>query len=324
MINTGDRHNEDSLVQLAGAKELEKEKCAAKFQGQRYQARPACRCNVMGAGIRCGIVMAENWKSYFCNVNGSLASIFVNLGLRDEVPIVSKPWLLWVWLYLKEPRTDGLSANNEAPVLYKIEDTICESASRACQAIHCGRITTEGRREFYFYGEEKEGFRESIEATMTDYKGYRFEIGDEWDPKWNQYLDPLYPSPEDYQRIANMDVLDALSKNGDVHSVPREIRHWIYFPNKLSRERFKHEVGAVGYRIVSESTCEGERPFGLSIARSQSVEPHSIDAAAIELLHMADGFDGEYDGWETQVITQLSHLRKGLAARSSRVLTERR
>ncbi len=34
--------------------------------------------------------MTDNWKSYICRVNESLASIFVNLGLRDEVPCVVK------------------------------------------------------------------------------------------------------------------------------------------------------------------------------------------------------------------------------------------
>jgi hypothetical protein len=30
--------------------------------------------------------MNDNWKPYLCKVNGKLASIFVNLGLRDAVP----------------------------------------------------------------------------------------------------------------------------------------------------------------------------------------------------------------------------------------------
>ena len=53
--------------------------------------------------------MTENWKPYLCNVNGKIASIFVNLGLRESVPIGSKPWLLWTWVHFQSPRTDSLS-----------------------------------------------------------------------------------------------------------------------------------------------------------------------------------------------------------------------
>jgi hypothetical protein len=39
--------------------------------------------------------MADNWKAYLCTVNFKLASIRVNLGLRDDESL-SKKWLLWV------------------------------------------------------------------------------------------------------------------------------------------------------------------------------------------------------------------------------------
>jgi len=44
--------------------------------------------------------------------------IFVNLGLRDAVVIVSKPWLLWTWVCFQTPRVDGVSDSNEAPTLF--------------------------------------------------------------------------------------------------------------------------------------------------------------------------------------------------------------
>ena len=75
--------------------------------------------------------MTDNWKPYLCNVNEKLASIFVDLGLRGEVPILSKPWLLWTWVPFQTPRADGLSDSKEAPTLYKIEDALELCLSRA-------------------------------------------------------------------------------------------------------------------------------------------------------------------------------------------------
>jgi uncharacterized protein (TIGR01619 family) len=248
--------------------------------------------------------MTDNWKPYLCNVNSKLASILVNLGLRDSVPISSKPWLLWVWVYFQSPRTDGLSDGKEAPTLYKIEDALTPRLARACQAILCGRITTEGRREFYFYGETKEGFRQAVKEALTLFEGYRFDTGDQEDSTWGQYLNVLYPSPEDLQRIANMDLLDVLVKKGDVLSVAREVQHWIYLHSEASRSLFRDAAAAVGFKIVSEPSSKGELPFGIVVARTQSIEQETIDCTVLELLNLARRFDGDYDGWETPVVTK--------------------
>jgi len=248
--------------------------------------------------------MTENWKPYLCNVNGKLASIFVDLGLRESVPIVSKPWLLWTWVYFQTPRPDGLSDGKEAPTLYKIEDALNLCVSRACQAIPCGRITTEGRREFYFYGETKQGFRQAVKAALAGFEGYRFDIGDQEDSEWAQYLNVLYPSPEDLQRIANMDLLDVLVKRGDVLTVARQVEHWMYFPAEASRSLFRDAAIAAGFKIVSEPSAKGDLPFGIVVARTQSIEQNTIDQTVLELFNLAHRFDGDYDGWETPVVTQ--------------------
>jgi uncharacterized protein (TIGR01619 family) len=248
--------------------------------------------------------MAENWKPYLCNVNDKIASIFVNLGLRSEVPITSKPWLLWTWVSFQAPRADGLSDGKEAPTLFKIEDALDAYVSHACRAIPCGRITTEGRREFYFYGETEDGFHQAVSAALKSFDGYKFEIGSQKDSEWEQYLNVLYPSPEDLQRIANMDLLDVLLGKGDVPTVAREVQHWMYFPSESSRVLFRDAAAAVGYKIVSESNSNGELPFGIVVARHQSIEKASIDTTVIELLHLSRRFAGEYDGWETPVVTQ--------------------
>lgn len=248
--------------------------------------------------------MADKWKSYFCNVNDHPASIFVNLGLRDDVPILSKTSLLWVWVYFRSPRPDGLSDGKEAPTLFKIEDALDLSVAQVCRAIPCGRITTEGHREFYFYGETSDGFAETVKSALAGFEGYKFEMGEQQDPLWEQYLDVLYPSPEDLERIKNRDVLDVLTEKGDVLSAAREVRHWLYFRSQQARNSFSEDAAKVGFRVVSESAVDGELHFGVSVARTQSVEQEHIDATVIELVRLAQRFEGEYDGWETPIVTQ--------------------
>ncbi len=59
----------------------------------------------------------EKWNSYICNVNDKLASIFLDLALATAAPLQDKPWLLWIWLYMKDPRQDGLSSKAEFDLL---------------------------------------------------------------------------------------------------------------------------------------------------------------------------------------------------------------
>jgi len=248
--------------------------------------------------------MTDKWRPYLCRVNGNLASIFVDLGLRSEVPITSKPWLLWVWVYFQQPRADGLSSSEEAPTLFKIEDALNVEISQRCHGIPCGRITTEGRREFYYYGETNLGLNEAVVAALANFVGYRFDKGEQQDSRWEQYQNVLYPSEEDLERIANQDVLAKLEEQGDVPTVPREVVHWLYFRSEASRFLFREAAVKVGFRIVSESLTSEDRGFGISIARTQTVDRAQIDKTVVDLLHLAQRFDGDYDGWESPVVTQ--------------------
>jgi uncharacterized protein (TIGR01619 family) len=248
--------------------------------------------------------MTDNWKSYLCNVNGSLASVFVNLGLRDQVPVLSKPWLLWTWLYFQFPRPDGLSDGKEAPTLFEIEDALNSLVSRNCRAIPCGRITIQGRREFYFYAETKDGFREAVTGALAGFEEYKFDLGEQEDELWEQYLNVLYPSAEEVERIKNRELVDVLIEQGDVLTAARDVRHWIYFRSERSRSLFREAAVKAGFRIVWESRTEDDTPFGISIVRRQPVEQGLIDSTVIELVKLSKRFEGDYDGWETLVVTQ--------------------
>jgi regulator of RNase E activity RraB len=246
--------------------------------------------------------MTDKWRFYFCRVNGSVASIYLNLGLRTEAPLASKTCLLWVWVYFQRPRPDGLSSSEEAPILFKIEDALDLEIAKRCDAISCGRITTEGRREFYFYGETSLALPEAIKAALENFRSYKFDYGNKRDPEWDQYINVLYPSDENLERIANRDVLDSLEEQGDVHTVPREVQHWLYFPTDAARDLFHQAAAKAGFGVVSQFPSDGALPFGISIKRTQSVDQAQIDQTTIDLLHMARRFDGEYDGWESPAV----------------------
>jgi uncharacterized protein (TIGR01619 family) len=247
--------------------------------------------------------MRENWKSYFCNVNDKLASIALDLGLNEKVPIKSKPWLLWVWVYLQHPSPNGLSQQSEFATISAIDDKLSKRLASECKAVDAGRITTDGRREIYFYGASAEGFESAVRAVMGNFSGYKFDLGKQHEPDWNQYRNVLYPSDESMERIKNMDVLDVLEKHGDTLEPVRDVHHWIYFKTSNDRKLFAEEALQLGYTVENQSEdLKQEFPYGIKITRDQSVTPDEIDDAVLQLFRLAKKLNGHYDGWETQVI----------------------
>jgi uncharacterized protein DUF695 len=75
--------------------------------------------------------MSDEWDFYFANVNDVVASLFVDLGIRDSIPDAQRPWLLWSLVYFRHSRDDGLSSTEEAPILRQIEDALTKAVKEA-------------------------------------------------------------------------------------------------------------------------------------------------------------------------------------------------
>jgi len=77
------------------------------------------------------------------------------------------------------------------------------------------------------------------------------------------------------------------------------------FRTETDREEFRAAPIALQYRVESSpSNNNSEFPNGICIVRFQSVKPSELDDAVIELFRLAKKYCGDYDGWETQVISQ--------------------
>src|SRR5262249_34747262 len=94
--------------------------------------------------------MAENWDAYLTNIDGKVASIFVDLGLKADVPMAGKPWSFFIRIPLLNPADNGLTQTEEFTILQSVEQAILD-ALKDQQAIYAGRVTTGGARVMVFY-----------------------------------------------------------------------------------------------------------------------------------------------------------------------------
>jgi len=246
----------------------------------------------------------ENWQFYFARVNDSIASLFVDLGRRAAAPDATLPVVLWAHVKMRKPRPDGLSSSEEAPELIRLEDALAASVRKAAGAQLVGRITSAGYREYYFYGPRAKGFEPAVAATLRDFAGYEAETGSKDDAAWSQYLEVLYPTPADLQRIQNQGVYEALRKEGDDPSIRRVVAHWAYFPSAKSREAFVTRAVAAGYREVVAARSERDGQFGVELEMESTTADAEMDPATVELAAWAAELGGDYDGWETSVEKQ--------------------
>jgi hypothetical protein len=251
--------------------------------------------------------MSDNWDFYFASVNDVVASILVDLGIRDSVPDPERPWLLWTCVYFPQPSDDGYPTTDEDEnsSLAQIEVVLTRAVKESNEAELLGRITGEVRREYYFYGPRPTGFEEVVANVLKDFPAYRYKAGTRKDPEWSHYLDVLYPTPEERELIANRHVVDQLEGHGDSLKAPRPVSHWVYF--KSSEDRSKYVAAALnsGFNVIKQAedvNGETKYSYGVEIQRVDHVDWDSINDVTLHLFRLAKYVGGKYGGWETSVV----------------------
>src|SRR5436853_4829618 len=96
------------------------------------------------------IDVSDNWDYYISTINDKLASGFVDLGISSEAPQEDRRVRLAVLVNQKQSYDNGLPTKEEADALWELEDALVPAVSE-WGALFVGRISTDGRRDFFFY-----------------------------------------------------------------------------------------------------------------------------------------------------------------------------
>jgi uncharacterized protein (TIGR01619 family) len=245
----------------------------------------------------------DHWEIYVTFVDDKPAVILVDVGIAEVAPIVSKPSLVWLWIHLNSADEEGFPDEEEDIKLNEIEDSVTDALEQTT-AKYVGRITTDGRREFYFYADDPDEFRTVVSNAMGLTPEYKFEVDDADDEAWEHYSNVLYPSPEDFQQINNQHVISRLYEAGDPLNVPRPVDHFANFTSEEDRDAFATAAESLGFEVVSrpEREPESEYPYSVGLIRIDSVDAETIDQVTFELFELAQEHDGEYDGWASKVV----------------------
>lgn len=243
--------------------------------------------------------MSDDWDFYPLLIDSQPASIYVNLGLAKTAPVSAQPHMAYVRVFMRQPREDGLSSSEEFDVLIGLEDTLIDRLASTGATTYCGRSTSSGNRDFYFYTSDSAAFLASAEAAMAGHPDYKFEAGTRHDPEWESYFRFLYPSADDIQRIMNRRVTDALAKHGDALSESRCVDHLAYLPNARAAASLRDLLSGQGFTVHEPEVGSGS----VVLRFERTDQPDAIDDIVIPIARRIKELGGTYDGWGCEVVS---------------------
>ena len=261
------------------------------------------------------VMKEEAWGCYKAIDTEKPVVISFNNSAASEINELPLNQLLIVSVNIKNPADDGLPQGEEFTTLDEIEDTLDEFI-KTKPTVNVGRVTTDGGRYFYYYGTFEENSVDQFLKNLAEKFSYLIEYALKEDAEKTSYWNILYPTQEEWQLISNQMVLKGIIENGDDLTAPRRIDHWIYFNDQAHLYNFSLWAKGNGFEIEEiraedekEVEDEEEVPphkFTLQVFHTAIPQSDFIDKTTIILFRKAKENEGDYDGWETLVVSDKS------------------
>lgn len=247
--------------------------------------------------------MRGHWEFYICPVDNYLASIALDIGIAEELPLEKMDWLIAVSVELQQPVEGGFTSQEEHPILSEMEERLSGAIKNEVSGVQVGRVTGGGTRDFLFYVSSGKEISRIVEEVMEKYP-HKYKIHQQEEPKWPTYWGFLYPNPWQIKMIENRHLIEQLAEQGDSPEIERPVDHYLYFPTEEKVILFKEEVESWGeeWQVVEVNEVENEElPWSVHIICQQPADLISVNQRSGRLFEAAYNLGGQYDGWGTVI-----------------------
>jgi uncharacterized protein (TIGR01619 family) len=246
----------------------------------------------------------HNYEFFFTEINGKPTMISPDLCYRKKAPIKGYDNLVSLCVDINEIRDNGFPSEEEFKrFIYPIGNEIM-SLSRSCGFHYAGRIVSD-KADFILYCGEKDiqKIKCKLFDMMDKYPESKFLLRRSDDEKWEYYFDMLCPNKYEMQSIINRRIQKELEQRGDDSSIPREIKHWLYFKDKDDIEPFIRELETAGFQIISTGDANRNGEYGIIAGHTIAID-EQIDDITYELMDISEKHHGSYDGWESCAVAK--------------------
>jgi hypothetical protein len=235
--------------------------------------------------------MQEYWEVYMKPMEGHPSMVSFNAGVADDVPDDQYMYVGFVKVPLKSPTAEGLISAEEEDDIGFIEDRLEMESLRY----------RHGKYIYYLKLDFEWG--DAAAAAMKHFEEYTYESGSRMDMEWEVYQKLLFPTTKEWQIIQNHRACDQLKEAGDNLRLPRAIEHKMFFEMPENRTAFAVHMDGEGFRVQKEFEPTDEVPlYGLQFYRIDAPFYYDIDALTLSIIAKGEGFNGQYDGWETSLV----------------------
>ena len=249
--------------------------------------------------------MNEYWVTYVTTINDKSASICVDTGFSERIPLEDKPVMHSVMVPLIVTTDDGLMAGNEFDRIYAIEEKLISNTEKKDDISYVGRVTESGLCRLHFYSTKQMAFEKFVEASLPG-NNYNYKLKSDLDEKWEYYTEVLLPKKNDWHLFNNGQLIEMLNKHGDNLSKPRIVDHWAYFSDVTGRDLFEKSILEKGFITVEKSQLDeannSDKKYALKFQRVDKIDLYEMTHLNIQLDNLASSHEGTYDGWETGVV----------------------
>ena len=127
-----------------------------------------------------------------CRVEDNPASIRLNLALYDIAPVEDYNHRISIFIKMNNPTENGLSSNEEYPILCDIEDEVINRLE-TLEDIFVGTVKSQGRLELHVFTKNPEKSEELCKEALKKFPDYQWNCSITEDVEWDIYFNFLYP-----------------------------------------------------------------------------------------------------------------------------------
>src|SRR5215831_4763650 len=242
--------------------------------------------------------MADAWHTFPAQMGEHRAFITFNEAYAREADSDSRDVLLRVRAEIKRPNATGMPTDEEFPNLAALDEKLKNQFGPGSGS-YVGKVTVNGRRHFFFYVTCSEETASQAIERISKETTYNLAYSYEKDAAKEGYWRDLYPTPDDWQMIRDLQVLDALREQGDNAEKSREVTHWAYFRDSSAARLFSDWAVAAGYAVPERQSSEGGGESKMRFIHRGTMVLEDITHHSITISRKVRELGGEYDGWET-------------------------
>ncbi len=240
----------------------------------------------------------DDWDFYPCRIDDYEAAILLDLRYDGQPPPPEATTLYRVRIPMRDPDDHGMGTAGEVTAMNELEVGFIAELQRGGELLYVARLRTRADWELVFYGAPERG--PAIQAIRDVFVGRRTYLDVRPDPEWGYYREFLLPDDERRRWMADRRLTEVLAQDGESLTTPRRVDHWAHFATAQARDEFVRGVLDVGFELQRAAEVAGKRlPFGAQVYRDDAVDLDHIHDVAMQLVAMAVGLGGEYEGWNT-------------------------